>query len=173
MFARVKDPQDVQIAAAHLVADLVLAYEHTTHLPVAEALPGWTGVLAPPNVIFLGGPVQPEMAVALARLLPSHAGRADSDAWTPVDQRLGLLNLSAPPEEELGTLEELRVFAGYAGWAAGQLDFEVSSGDWWVLPAYPEDPFTAAPGGLWRRVLRRQRGPVALFADFPPDPSLN
>jgi putative transcriptional regulator len=113
------------------------------------------------------------MAVALAALAPGHAGRAESDAWTPAVDRLGLLNLSASPADELGALERLRVFAGYAGWGAGQLDFEVSSSDWWVLPAAAEDPFTAAPGGLWRRVLKRQPGPVSLFADFPEDPALN
>jgi len=152
---------------------LGLVLNRPTGIPVAEALPGWVEALAPPNVVFLGGPVQPEMAVALALLTPEHAGRPESETWTPVDDRLGLLNLDAPPAEALGALASLRVFAGYAGWAAGQLDFEVSSGDWWVLPAAAEDPFTAAPGGLWRRVLRRQRGAVALFADFPEDPSLN
>ena len=152
---------------------LGVVLNHPTGIAVAEALPGWVEALAPPYVVFLGGPVQPEMAVALARLVPGRAGRAAGDEWTPVDDRLGLVNLSASPADEAASLESLRVFAGYAGWGAGQLDFEVSSGDWWVLPAEEEDPFTAAPGGLWRRVLRRQAGPVALFADFPPDPSAN
>lgn len=152
---------------------LGLVLNRPTGIPVAEALPGWVEPLSPPNVVFLGGPVQPEMAVALALLVPEQAGREDSEAWTPIDHRLGLLNLSAPAADEVCSLERLRVFAGYAGWAAGQLDFEVSSSDWWVLSAHEDDPFTAAPGGLWRRVLRRQPGPVSLFADFPSDPSLN
>jgi putative transcriptional regulator len=142
-------------------------------LAVADALPGWVEAVAPPDVVFLGGPVQPEMAVALGLLSPEAAGRAESEEWTPIDDRLGLINLSASPADEIGNLERLRVFAGYAGWAAGQLDFEVSSGDWWVLPAEEDDAFTAAPGGLWRRVLRRQAGPVSLFADLPLDPALN
>lgn len=152
---------------------LGLVLNRPTGIPVVEALPGWLEALAPPSVVFLGGPVQPDMAVALALLVADRAGRPDSDSWTPIDDRLGLLNLSASPADEIGVLERLRVFAGYAGWAAGQLDFEVSSGDWWVLAADAEDPFSAAPGELWRRVLRRQRGPVALFAGFPPDPSMN
>jgi putative transcriptional regulator len=152
---------------------LGLILNRPTALAVAEALPAWVEALAPPNVVFLGGPVQPEMAVALALLLPEHAGRADSEHWTPIDERLGLLNLSAPPAGEVGCLERLRVFAGYAGWSEGQLDFEVSAADWFVLPAEGDDPFSAAPGGLWRRVLHRQPGPIALFANFPPDPSLN
>ncbi len=144
-----------------------------TSVTVGEALPDWVEPLAPPNVVFLGGPVQPEMAVGLGRLRPEHAGRAESEQWTPVDDRLGLVNLGSPPAEEVAVLDRLRVFAGYAGWSAGQLDFEVASGDWFVLAAEEDDPFTAGPGGLWRRVLHRQRGPLALFADFPPDPSLN
>ena len=152
---------------------LGLVLNRPTGLAVAEALPGWVEALAPPNVVFLGGPVQPEMAVALALLRPEQAGRPESEHWTPVDDHLGLLNLSAPPAAEVGGLEQLRVFAGYAGWAGGQLDFEVSSTDWFVLPAGGDDPFSAAPGGLWRRVLHRQPGLVAIFADFPPDPSLN
>lgn len=152
---------------------LGLVLNRPTTVTVAEALPGWMEPLAPPNVVFLGGPVQPEMAVGLGRLLAAHLGRPESGEWTPIDDRLGLVNLAAAPAEEVGTLSRLRVFAGYAGWSAGQLDFEVSSSDWFVVPAEEDDPFTAAPGGLWRRVLHRQRGPVALFADFPADPSLN
>ena len=152
---------------------LGLVLNRPTSVTVGEALPGWVEPLAPPNVVFLGGPVQPEMAVGLGLLLAEHAGRPESDEWTPIDDRLGLVNLGAAPAAEVGSLDRLRVFAGYSGWSAGQLDFEVSSADWFVLPVEDEDPFTAAPGGLWRRVLHRQRGPVALFADFPPDPSLN
>jgi putative transcriptional regulator len=152
---------------------LGLVLNRLTSVTVGEALPGWVEPLAPPNVVFLGGPVQPEMAVGLGRLRPEYAGRPESEQWTPVDQRLGLVDLSGSPAGQVGALDRLRVFAGYAGWSAGQLDAEVASADWFVLPTEEEDPFTAGPGGLWRRVLHRQRGPVALFADFPPDPSLN
>lgn len=152
---------------------LGLVLNQPTSVAVGEALPGWLEPLAPPNVVFLGGPVQPEMAVGLGRLQAEHAGRGESEEWTPVNDRLGLVNLSVPPADEVGTLDRLRVFAGYAGWSAGQLDFEVSSGDWFVVAADEDDAFTAAPGGLWRRVLHRQTGPIALFADFPIDPSLN
>ena len=67
----------------------------------------------------------------------------------------------------------VRVFAGYAGWGAGQLDGEVASNGWFVVASEPADPWTREPGELWREVLRRQRGSSRLFADFPPDPSLN
>lgn len=152
---------------------LGLILNRPSELSVAEPLPGWVESLSPPEVVFVGGPVEPEMAVALARLLPEYGGRAESDTWTPVDERLGLLDVSVAPGEEVGAIEALRVFAGYAGWTDGQLDFEVSSGDWFVLDAEPADAFSAEPAELWRSVLRRQEGHLAIFADFPPHPSLN
>ena len=152
---------------------LGLVINRPTALPVAEALPGWVEVLAPPNVIFLGGPVQPEMAVALALLTPPQAGREDSDAWTPIDDRLGLLNLSAPPVEEVGSLEQLRVFAGYAGWGPGQLEGEIDREDWILGDAVAAEVFTEAPGRLWSVALERKGGTYALLARMPEDPNLN
>jgi putative transcriptional regulator len=67
----------------------------------------------------------------------------------------------------------LRVFAGYAGWSAGQLEAEVAEGAWWVCDALPGDCFAQDPAHLWRDVLRRQGMPLALAASYPADPSLN
>jgi putative transcriptional regulator len=65
------------------------------------------------------------------------------------------------------------VFAGYAGWGAGQLEGEIEEGAWYVLDADPEDALSSEPGGLWRFVLRRQGGKLALLANFPADPNMN
>ena len=44
---------------------------------------------------------------------------------------------------------------------------------WHVLAADYADVFGAEPLDLWRRVLRRQRTPVALFSTWLEDPDLN
>ena len=67
----------------------------------------------------------------------------------------------------------LRVFAGHAGWAPGQLADELSEGAWWVLPGSPDDLFTEQPREMWRTVLRRQAPPLSLISTFPADPTLN
>ena len=67
----------------------------------------------------------------------------------------------------------LRVFVGYAGWAPGQLELELSAGGWLVLDLVPDDPFSSDPSQLWQAVLRRQGGRVAMFASAPEDPSTN
>ena len=58
------------------------------------------------------------------------------------------------------------------GWGAGQLRDEIDDGAWYVLPGDPADAFAAEPEGLWRSVLRRQGGDLALVATFPDDPVL-
>ena len=70
-------------------------------------------------------------------------------------------------------MTRVRLFAGYAGWAAGQLEGELEVGGWYVIDASPQDPLSAQPDDLWREVLRRQDGPLRRLAAFPRDPSTN
>ena len=67
----------------------------------------------------------------------------------------------------------MRIFAGYAGWSAGQLEDEIAEGAWYVVAAEPDDPFLGDVGDLWARVLRRQGGSLAMLATMPVEPGLN
>ena len=60
------------------------------------------------------------------------------------------------PEQVGEDVGPLRVFAGYAGWAPGQLDGEIEEDAWITLPAEPDDPF--AETDLWAEVLQRKGG---------------
>jgi putative transcriptional regulator len=136
---------------------------------IGESLPNWASLASDPGVVFEGGPVSPDAAIGLA-----HARAADhTDGWAPLFGHLGTVDLARPPPELAVEVQNLRVFAGYAGWAPGQLDGEVESSGWFVLDAAPDDVFTSAPAGLWAAVLRRQRGRLAMFATAPAHPSLN
>jgi putative transcriptional regulator len=86
---------------------------------------------------------------------------------------VGTLDLELETQEIPTSLTQLRVFAGYAGWGAGQLESELSAGAWWVVDAAADDVFSDEPEMLWQRVLRRQGGRLALVAAYPADPMLN
>jgi putative transcriptional regulator len=135
---------------------------------VAGALPEWARLAASPPVVFVGGPVNPEAAICLARV----AGD-DADGWMPLVGTLGALDLSRDPDLVAPSVDELRLFAGYAGWTSGQLEEEIEAGAWFVVDATEDDALSSDPDSLWPRVLRRQRGRLALYADFPPDPTSN
>jgi putative transcriptional regulator len=146
-----------------------LVLNRPTDLDLLDPLPQWYSLAAHPSVVFVGGPVEQERAIALAR---TRAG-SEVEGWSPVLGRVGTLDLSAEPEQ-IGTgVDELRVYAGYAGWGSGQLEGEVGAGAWFVLDAHPDDVLCAEPEELWTAVVRRQPGNVALFALYPSDPALN
>jgi len=145
-----------------------------TQVPVAQVLESWKDLATGPAVVFRGGPVAPESAVALA-LVP---GDDEPLGWRPLDgtpvmSRIGLVDLDAPPEVLAAEIVNFRVFAGYAGWGSGQLQAEIDEGAWYVLAAEPGDAFAAQPERLWPGVLRRQGGDLALVATFPDDPAMN
>ena len=137
---------------------------------VEGALPNWARLATHPAVVFVGGPVVEEgTAICLARARRS----APEDLFKPVLPGVGTLDVNQRPETVGEAIEEVRLFAGYAGWSGGQLEGEIEAGGWFVVDARPLDGFTTDPGGLWRAVLGRQRGQLAWFANFPPDVALN
>jgi putative transcriptional regulator len=139
-----------------------------SEIHVAEHLPGWTEVVVSPPVVFLGGPVSPNAALCLGRVEAYlHEG------WDPLVGQVGTVDLSLTPDHAAPGVTEVRIFAGYAGWAPLQLEAEIADGGWFVVDADPADALSPLPDELWRDVLRRQSGMVALFADYPPDPQMN
>jgi putative transcriptional regulator len=145
-----------------------------TEVPVDRVLPPWAELVTGPSVVFQGGPVALDNALALARL----PGEDEPLGWRALDggsevARVGLVDLDAPPALLAPELLQLRVFAGYAGWSAGQLRTEIEEGAWYLVPAEAGDVFAGDPDGLWRQVLRRQGGDLAFVSTYPEDPALN
>jgi putative transcriptional regulator len=142
---------------------------------VGDVLEPWAALAGTPQVVFQGGPVSLDSALGLA-VVPGEQA-ADGDAgmlgWRRVHGAIGLVDLEAPPELLAAELGSLRIFAGYAGWGPGQLGRELLDGAWYVVESEPGDVSAPDPERLWRSVLRRQRGALAMVATYPDDPSLN
>ena len=137
---------------------------------IEAVLPGWRSVVTLPQTIFQGGPVELNSAIGIATV--------PGDEREPLGVRhlfggLGLVDLDAPPNLVAPEVAGMRIFAGYAGWAGGQLEAEIRRGDWYVVGYEARDAFTARPDLLWSEVLSRQRDDRKLVASFPDDPSMN
>jgi putative transcriptional regulator len=146
-----------------------------SEVTVTQVLPSWDALVSGPPVLFEGGPVQTDSALALASV-PSGGeplGWRRLHAGSSAVSRLGTVDLDAPPEILAGEITQMRIFAGYAGWTAGQLEAEIREGSWYVVEAEPGDTFDSRPADLWRAVLRRQPGELAFVATCPDDPKLN
>jgi putative transcriptional regulator len=140
--------------------------------PLGEVVPAVASLGTEPAVVYVGGPVEPSAAIALGLVEPTQRGPA-GDAWRPVSPPLVTVDLDADPDLLAASITRLRVFAGYAGWSAGQLESEIASGAWYVVDAFDLDAFDPRPDRLWRAVLRRQPWPLSAVAVAPLDPRLN
>ena len=125
---------------------------------------GWAELAAKPQAVHIGGPVSPQSAVGLG---VTAAGATENPYLNRLANRLVLVDLNASPVELAPELDGVRIFAGYAEWAPGQLDDEILRGDWFVTPALPSDVVASAGADLWGDVMRRQAMPLPLFATFP------
>jgi putative transcriptional regulator len=164
------DPNFVDTVVLLLDADedgaMGVVINRPSPVPVISVLAGWGDIVAEPEVLFRGGPVSPEGALAVALL-------RDHDAVPPglrqVTDRLAIVDLEGEADEIDSAVDGVRIFAGYAGWGAG----EIAGGDWYVVPSLPPDAFQADPTDLWREVMRRQPGELAWHVNRPLDPELN
>lgn len=138
-----------------------------TEVTVAEAATPLRELAAPGDVVYVGGPVEPQAIVVLADFAdPFRAG-------VVVLESVGFLPGEIEDPDDLGLLHACRVFAGYAGWGPGQLEGELAEDAWIVADGSPADVFTADPLGLWSAVLRRRGGHDAVLSLYPPDPRVN
>jgi putative transcriptional regulator len=119
--------------------------------------------------LYLGGPVQPQ---ALSYL---HSSPTLLDANVISGLSLGhsldsLIELS----ESFSPNDQVRIFAGYAGWSPGQLDEEMERESWMAHPASIELVFNEKPKELWRKILL-EKGDVRyrILASSPEDLSWN
>jgi putative transcriptional regulator len=141
---------------------------------VQEILPDWAELAGTPDVLFQGGPVSTDSALAVGTsLTPVSAPEVEPVGFRRLYGDVGIVDLDAPTEVVATALAGLRIFAGYAGWGQEQLEEEVREGSWYVVPSAPDDLFGADPLGLWKRVLRRQPGELAWVSTRPLDPSMN
>ncbi len=134
--------------------------------PVAELVPELEPLVEDGEQVWMGGPVQPNAVLVLGEFVDP------DDAAVPLFGLLGFPSLEEPGAVVPATTRR-RVFAGYAGWGAGQLEDELARDDWFVEPAVSDDAFTEAPEALWSDVLRRKGGVYELVARMPEDPSVN
>lgn len=118
--------------------------------------------------VFIGGPVQPNAMSFLYTddFLP------DGNVLSNISLSHSLDDLIAIGDSYSAT-QKIRLFAGYAGWAPGQLESEMERKSWVTHPASAALVFPADPSRLWQQVLAEMGWQYRLLADSPDDLSRN
>lgn len=128
-------------------------------IPVAQHFEALVTTVSYPPVFFEGGPVAAGSVVSVGA---TGGGKP------------ALVDLDEISAGKVVVPDQLRLYAGYSGWSAGQLESEILGGSWIVADTHrdalgSDDIFGANPGELWRTVLRRQPRPISQMALYPDD----
>jgi putative transcriptional regulator len=135
---------------------LGLILNRSTRVLLSEALPDLTVLKGTSYRLFAGGPVEPTHLLLLFRVKePPADARSVFDGvyvgGTP--KILERIITQAKPTETF------RAFAGFAGWAPGQLKYEMLQGAWATLPPDSIGIFDKDPAVLWSDCLSRLQAP--------------
>ncbi len=132
-----------------------LIINRVTGMAVSRVLEGFEAAKDRSEPVWIGGPVGRTGAMALWRTERKAGPGAEVVGGVRLIVARGALEKALAAR---GKDEELRVYLGYAGWAAGQLERELAAGQWHLTPATAELVFEAHPETLWPRLIQRFEG---------------
>jgi len=147
-----------------------LVLNRPTAVEVRTALSGHFELPDAAAPVYYGGPVEPQALFLLHDSVEQSGGELPVLPGLFVGANADVFEKIVVSAAAIGT--QYKVFAGCAGWGTGQLDGELSRGDWHVTPADAETVFTGDPYGLWNQLVDTlSRHP--LFPDAAGDHRMN
>ena len=133
-----------------------LVVNRPTDVALGELLEDAEEIPDPPPTIYWGGPVAMSTLSALVhRDAPAESADTIIESVVRLPFDAALENAATDPAS-------VRFYLGYAGWAPGQLDYELARDSWHVLPASDEIVFSEDPKRLWQRLKPAQQYRAAL-----------
>jgi putative transcriptional regulator len=143
-----------------------------TKLAAKDLLPDHPTLGSSSFPVFLGGPVD-HSTLQFVHVVPDQIPGGlslDGKLWLGGDLDALGAYVKAKPR---AALKRVRLFLGYSGWSAGQLEGELSSGSWLPAPPALTAIFGEAGETTWRRVVRSIGAAGEGLEQQPPDVSWN
>jgi putative transcriptional regulator len=131
---------------------LGLVINDPTKMNLSEAFPDISALKRLKQQVYLGGPVERSKVFLLIRSMNDveESVRLFDHVYFSTSKKV--LEERAPVSN---ASESLRVFAGYCGWGAGQLEMEIQRGGWFVWNADAEMIFDKPAKEIWPEMIRR------------------
>ena len=144
---------------------LGLMLHYKSDLTIQKALAGLKGAEKRTDTVFVGGPVELPVVLALVRSksAPEGAGLVTGDLYLMTSkQSIGAALTEGRPASDL------RIFIGYSGWAPGQLEREVQRRGWYIFNYDESLVFDEHPDTLWNRLIEKTERRIALLPLLDP-----
>ena len=137
-----------------------------TKIKLSDILPDHKWLDIKSGRLFVGGPVSRFLPFTLLRTnkkLKNTKHIFNKVYYTFNIKEVTQMILKENPEERI------RVYAGYAGWTAGQLESEIARGSWKVVKANQYTIFDKDPEMIWNDLIE---GETQLFVKSKSQPTL-
>lgn len=121
--------------------------------------------------IYIGGPVEQnkiQYIHTLGDLIPNSIKIIDGLYWGGDFNkvlRLILLNKLS--------INQIKFFAGYSGWACDQLNLEISEKSWIINDIDVNTCMNFSTNQLWTDLIKVKKSNYAIWANMPKDPNMN
>lgn len=124
-----------------------------------------------PIEVYEGGPVEKEKFFFIVK------GEKVSNFSVDINENYYLTEdvtavVKAISEEKLDQ-SNFKIFSGYSGWAALQLETEIQAKMWTIVDVYNLDYISRNDQSLWKNIMQNLGGEYLLWANSPEDVSMN
>lgn len=121
--------------------------------------------------VYEGGPVENDKIFFICK------GRPITEIYSEITDEFYLTedieNVVSAIIEQRISVNDIKVFSGYSGWAAQQLEGEIRRKMWTVVDVYNLDYTTSSDQSLWKNIMQNLGGEFLLWANAPQDVSMN
>jgi putative transcriptional regulator len=141
-----------------------LMINRRTKAPMSRILQNLNTAKHGSDPVYVGGPVELDSVFGLFR------SQKKSDEGTSVLSEVYLVSSKELLEKTLAAASgpnDVRLYLGYCGWAAGQLENEVRVGGWWIFDASAGLVFDPDPDAVWSRLIARTEQEIAIAETEP------
>ncbi|WP_144282501.1 YqgE/AlgH family protein [Chryseobacterium echinoideorum] len=124
-----------------------------------------------PIEVYDGGPVENDKVFFIIK------GKKITKEYTEINTEFYLTEdienvINAVLQSEI-SIHDVKIFSGYSGWSATQLDQEIQKKLWTVVEVYNLDYTLPNDQTLWKSIMQNLGGEFLLWANAPEDISLN
>lgn len=121
--------------------------------------------------VYDGGPVENEKVFLIVK------GKKISESYTEINNEFYVTEdiesvINSVVNKEI-SIDDVKIFSGYSGWGALQLDGEINRKLWTVVDVYNLDYTLPNDQTLWKSIMQNLGGEYLLWANAPEDISLN
>lgn len=121
--------------------------------------------------IYDGGPVENNRIFFIVK------GKPNTENYTEIDDNFyfteDIESVMTGVIEKKISASQVKVFSGYSGWSANQLDGEIKNKMWTPVEIYNLDYTSPNDQSLWKNIMQNLGGEFLLWANAPEDVSMN